>query len=266
MYADTTRPLNLLTPLAYRNRLHREPGRFFRRHLITACVTVSFVVHITFLMRFGGAQSQVTLDAADRNIEVTLIAQPAPAVPPELPHRKPPQPAEPEKTEKREKVLASSRPAASTIQTPEPAPAPRKRPEERVEQPDDAEPQATPDVSRTQPDPAAEAHAEQSVAQPSLINREKNHYLKRIAAHLDKYKYYPRSARRRHIEGNVQISFRLQDDGSIADLEIICNQSTLEKAAEKSVYRALPLPTRPDTLLALNSIDIEYTMRFALSD
>jgi protein TonB len=87
-----------------------------------------------------------------------------------------------------------------------------------------------------------------------------------VAAHLEQHKFYPRAARRRHIEGAVQVSFELLEDGNISNLQILSGHSSLQKATEESIYQALPLPARPQTLLALQSIKIEYAMRFSLRD
>lgn len=116
-----------------------------------------------------------------------------------------------------------------------------------------------------------EQPAEQTASQPlntptdpALLETEKAAYLKRIAAHIDKHKFYPRAARRRHIEGKVNVSFDLLIDGRISNLHTYSGPQILQQATADSIHGALPFPERPESLHALNSITIEYAMQFAL--
>ena len=97
-----------------------------------------------------------------------------------------------------------------------------------------------------------------------FLDSEKKQYLELVTAHLDKHKFYPRSARRRHIEGDVKISFDLMKDGNILNLKISSENSILHNATLESINSALPMPQRPENLMALNLINIEYTMQYAI--
>ena len=98
-----------------------------------------------------------------------------------------------------------------------------------------------------------------------LLSDIKNQYLKTIASHLDKHKYYPRSAQRRHIEGEVNVTFDLLQNGHILNLKVMSKHSALERATITSINSALPMPERPDNIINLNIIPIEYTMKFSLT-
>ncbi len=98
----------------------------------------------------------------------------------------------------------------------------------------------------------------------ALLDNEKKQYLELIAAHLDKHKFYPRSARRRHIGGDVKVSFDLMKDGNILNLKVFSGHSVLQEATLESVNSALPMPQRPESLMTLNTIKIEYTMQYAI--
>ena len=146
----------------------------------------------------------------------------------------------------------------------------------RAERPDNA----TPDAHRPAPEATPsreETHApltpaatgqqtERSPPRLAVVDSQKQQYLQRIAAHLDRHKFYPRSARRRYIEGRVEVCFDLLENGDIADLALLSGHSSLRKATRDAIYHALPLPARPDSLRTLGTIKIEYAMQYSLQD
>ncbi|WJW75355.1 TonB family protein [Thiohalobacter sp. IOR34] len=97
--------------------------------------------------------------------------------------------------------------------------------------------------------PAAEADAETS-------------YLARLLAHIERHKFYPRAARRRALEGEVEVSFELLADGRVRDLQLTGGARLLRNAARQAVQEALPLP-RPPAAMRLPR-RVEYRMRFEL--
>lgn len=67
-------------------------------------------------------------------------------------------------------------------------------------------------------------------------------YLRTLFAHIEARKYYPPSARRRHLEGQVRVSFTIDADGGVSDLKASEGHPQLEEAARQTVRSALPLP------------------------
>ncbi len=65
-----------------------------------------------------------------------------------------------------------------------------------------------------------------------------------IRNHLERFKYYPASARRRGITGEVEVAFELNDQGEAGELKILSGSgySVLDRAALKTVRRAEPFP------------------------
>jgi len=65
-----------------------------------------------------------------------------------------------------------------------------------------------------------------------------------VRKHLESYKYYPASARRRGIEGYVDVSFRLMPHGTADQVSVLhgSGYAVLDHAALESVYRAQPFP------------------------
>ena len=60
--------------------------------------------------------------------------------------------------------------------------------------------------------------------------------------HIEQHKFYPQAARKRGLEGAVQVSFRLLGEDRIEDLTVTGGHKLLRKSAEKAVRSALPLP------------------------
>ena len=87
-------------------------------------------------------------------------------------------------------------------------------------------------------------------------------YLDYVLTHIEGHKYYPHAARLRNIEGNIQVSFVLQKDGSISGLSANGTSILLRRAAKGSVSRALPLPACPKDVEC--PIQVSYAMQFQI--
>ncbi len=87
-------------------------------------------------------------------------------------------------------------------------------------------------------------------------------YFSTLLTHIEGHKYYPRSARHRGIEGSIQVSFRLQANGSISGLIVSGGPLILRRAAKSSVTSALPLPLCPPEITC--PMQVSYAMQFKL--
>ena len=95
------------------------------------------------------------------------------------------------------------------------------------------------------------------------LNRQlRQSYLDYVLNHIEGNKYYPHAARLRNIEGNIQVSFVLQKDGSISGLSANGRSILLRRAAKGSVSRALPLPACPKDVEC--PIQVSYAMQFQI--
>lgn len=65
-----------------------------------------------------------------------------------------------------------------------------------------------------------------------------------VRNHLERFKYYPASARRRGISGEVEVAFELDRSGQARVLKILSGSgySLLDEAAILTVHRAEPFP------------------------
>ncbi|MCU7834092.1 MAG: TonB family protein [gamma proteobacterium symbiont of Taylorina sp.] len=87
-----------------------------------------------------------------------------------------------------------------------------------------------------------------STADPLLIKKTRISYQALLMRHIEVHKYYPRSARKRKIQGKVLVSFSLLKDGQIKNLSINGKRSILKKASQKAVNQALPMPAPPKNI------------------
>jgi protein TonB len=86
--------------------------------------------------------------------------------------------------------------------------------------------------------------------------------LARLHAHIDSHKFYPRSARRRGQECDVNVMFYLLRDGSIRALEGSGGSRQLREAAQRAMQAALPLP-QPPASINLHE-QVSFSMQFRL--
>ena len=162
-------------------------------------------------------------------------------------------------------------PATPAVPQPEPPPIPETRPEPEPPPP----PEPPPEVKREplpepviKPRPAstevaeiakpievqvtASAYPEAPINNPALtevvLENERETYLLQLLAHIDNHKFYPRSARRSGIEGEIQVVFYLLRDGSISDLQIKGGNKILRNAAKQAVQQSLALPPPPESM------------------
>jgi len=65
-----------------------------------------------------------------------------------------------------------------------------------------------------------------------------------VRSHLEAFKYYPASARRRGIEGHVEVGFTLTRGGAADQVSVLhgSGYAMLDHAALETVYRAQPFP------------------------
>ncbi|MFK5914208.1 MAG: TonB family protein [Woeseiaceae bacterium] len=87
-------------------------------------------------------------------------------------------------------------------------------------------------------------------------------YFSTLLTHIEGYKHYPRSARRRGIEGSILVSFRLLANGDITGLKASGGHLMLRRAAKSSVTDALPLPLCPPEITC--PMQVSYAMQFKL--
>ena len=102
----------------------------------------------------------------------------------------------------------------------------------------------------------------QPVVDPRLSEQARQSYLAELLSHIESHKHYPRSARRRHIEGVVQVSFRLLPEGQIDGLKVAGKRRVLQQASRNAVVASIPVPSPPKELDL--PLSINFSMAFVL--
>ena len=92
---------------------------------------------------------------------------------------------------------------------------------------------------------------------------EKEAYIRRLLTHIEGYKFYPQSAQRRSIEGKINISFYLTENGFFSGLNIDGSRGILQRAARQAIEEAQPLPSPPTSIL--NGQRIAFNMVYELN-
>lgn len=119
----------------------------------------------------------------------------------------------------------------------------------------------TESVQREKAVAASPVWAEEA-AKAALSEADRVDYFSRLQAHIEAYKYYPRRARKQGIEGDVEVSFRLLENGEIDEIFSTGGHRLLNHAALRAVRDALPLPL-PPAGLAL-PVHVKFSMRYEL--
>lgn len=221
-------------------------------------VVLSLLVHSLLFFNAGslaGNQEQQPQERHTTRVSFRSATSP-PTTPQALPVEVPPEQPEPEVTE-----------------APEPPPEPNSAKEEmRAERARELTPQPLSEPSLPTPVvptstaadkvPVSSEAVSGTVANPALIEKAKQEYLRRLMAHIEKYKHYPRAAQRRNIEGDVLVSFTLQAGGKVTSLHVEGTQRVLSGAARRAVEEAMPLPEPPPALGL--PWPVAFTMRFSL--
>jgi protein TonB len=157
------------------------------------------------------------------------------------------------------------------VQPPEPVvkqvvkPKPKKKPKIK-KKPRRSKPIPKPVIAEKKPEPPREkppvsVSAPQRI-QPKVDLREQ--YLAQLLAMIEANKHYPTIARRRNMEGKIEVSFNLSCDGKVSKLTIKGPHSLLRKAAGKAIDAAQPLPQPPSQIEC--PMPVHYAMAYSLEN
>ncbi|KON48000.1 TonB family protein [Mariprofundus ferrooxydans] len=227
-----------------------------------AAVTISLALHTFALWQFGGSASASHVMQPDRQVSVTQLNLIAPTAKPndvesvsdteplpepkQLPKKEPVQPKP--KPVKQEAVAEKALP-----------PKPESKPKARQERP--KKNRKTP--SKTQHQQAAQqSQSAPPAIDKGLIAEARQHYLAMVMAHIEAHKFYPPTARRRGIQGDVRISFLLLADGTTKQIRTNGSSRILQTAAKTAVIKAIPMPKPPSVIHC--PMHCEFAMRYVL--
>ena len=224
----------------------------------SGAIIASLLLHGLLFFNSGslaGNSEEVKVKRHTTRVSFRSVAAPQTAPQPSQPM--PDKPPEPEVTE-------------SAEPPPQPEPSKQEKRTEKARQPQaDKKPIPKQDVPppvatsmQAEKSPAAAAVVAGSVEDPAVIEQAKQEYLRRLMAHIESYKHYPRAARRRGIEGEVKVRFTLHAAGKVSSLDVGGEQGVLVVAAREAVEAAEPMPSPPEALPL--PWEVSFTMRFTL--
>ncbi len=116
----------------------------------------------------------------------------------------------------------------------------------------------TPAAQTTKPTPQSTTASQQQALRQQL----KQQYLALVMQQIEQHKRYPKAARRRGIEGMVQVSFIIQSDGSVQNIQLQRGTNVLQKAVRKAISKASPFPAPPSSLSL--PVPCRFNMQFRL--
>jgi len=83
-------------------------------------------------------------------------------------------------------------------------------------------------------------------------------YISSLLRKIERNKFYPRSARRRHIQGKIRVAMTVRCNGSISGLRVSGGHKQLKSAAAKAVRKAAPFQRPP------SGVDCPFPLRYSL--
>jgi len=112
---------------------------------------------------------------------------------------------------------------------------------------EDSEPPVAASASVDEPGGAVAAESTGSASQHGVVvdTSIRDRYLASVLAQIETHKFYPMPARRRGLQGRVNVRFTLDVRGGISGLDVTGSDSLFVVAARAAINSALPLPAAP---------------------
>ena len=147
-----------------------------------------------------------------------------------------------------------------------PPPLPKPKPKPKPISTPQAQPEIIKQVAAIIPELAVASKVAEQVQRGQVDDAApiRKHYLNNLLTYIEGHKYYPQSARKRGINGSIDVSFELLHNGEINDLKASGGPMILRRAAEQAIANALPFPLPPDEVNC--PLQVSYAMQFQLNE
>lgn len=150
---------------------------------------------------------------------------------------------------------------------PKPKPKPKPKPIEKKPEPKPIEPEPEPEpVSEPEPikEDTQDIVEKKVLSQPKQTKKQENIsnadtklnddmmkakrelFIAELIKRINSNKSYPRSARRRAIEGNIKVEFTITADGRVRDIKIISGHDIFKKSAIEAIENSFPVEIPKD--------------------
>jgi protein TonB len=162
-------------------------------------------------------------------------------------------------------VIQSPEPVVKQVVKPKPKLKPKPKAKPKIKKKRPSKPIPKPVIADTKPVTPPEEKPLANQPPPPRIRPKINlqeQYLTKLLAMIEAKKYYPTVARRRNLQGKVEVSFNLSCDGKVSKLNITGSHSLLRKAAGKAIDAAQPLPEPPSQIEC--PMPVHYAMAYTL--
>ena len=226
-------------------------------------VSVSMALHATVFWQFGGSVAPHFVTHPVREISLTRLNLVAPQS--QKSNSEPVIEKTESKTEKelekpiQKKHVKPKRVRSKHVSKPEIKKRQHHQLEKTLEKPVE---ESSHQQQVVQQQPVQTTTATAPIIDEGVIERERQRYLAELMKYIEKHKFYPKTARRRGIQGDIHISFMLFADGTTKQIMTQGASDILQKSAKKSVIKAIPMPKPPSVIHC--PMHCEFTMRYAL--
>ena len=114
----------------------------------------------------------------------------------------------------------------------------------------------------------------QPIVQPTVIkstpmaqkaphnNHNKKAFLRNVRSQIIANKVYPRIAKRRHIEGSVEVRFDITKSGNVSNIRFINGKSIFQKSIRKTLHQSFPMNIPANVKGELPLFDISVVLHF----
>lgn len=146
-----------------------------------------------------------------------------------------------------EKVAPKKEPLPKTVPetTEEPA---SEAIEEMIEEPAEkmevAQPEEAPTEVVTTAEQAAEKAAVTAIQKEidqELLQARQDRFLSHLVEKINRNKSYPRIARRRGMEGSVEVAFHILSDGSVNNIKLVSGRKVFSQSAFEAISKSFPV-------------------------
>jgi protein TonB len=203
-------------------------------------------------------------------VDLTQLLLPIPELPLTPPDIPPPEVELPKPEPEKKKVedakpeKPKEKPKKEKVEKPKPKPEPDPEPE-AVQKP--APQLAQQQAAIAAPVKPSTAPAAPSAAEVARTSAAKVTWQGLLEARLQQFQKYPRSAKRRNVEGIAWVRFRMDRDGKVLSyaIERTSDHEVLDEAALAMIERAQPLPALPPDIPGA-TIELIVPARFFIRD
>lgn len=123
---------------------------------------------------------------------------------------------------------------------PKPKPEPKQKPEPKLEQEPEPEPIKEVQEEQVQKQEIATNNTNKKISQDNA-KAKKELFISSLIKQINSNKSYPRSARRRCIEGNVDVEFTILADGNVEDVNILSGKNVFKNSTIQAIKKSFPV-------------------------